>query len=60
MHLAPFTDTRLWKETKANANFWQQNSFHGVDLTSLYDDARKELFGTYLYFLKKNSKLLAN
>ncbi|KAI8052644.1 S-adenosyl-L-methionine-dependent methyltransferase [Thamnidium elegans] len=45
IHLAPFTDTRLWKETKSNANFWQHNSFYGVDLTSLYNDACKELFG---------------
>ncbi|KAI7907840.1 S-adenosyl-L-methionine-dependent methyltransferase [Cokeromyces recurvatus] len=43
--LAPFTDATLWSETMAKARFWEQQSFYGIDLTSLYKDARDEMFG---------------
>jgi hypothetical protein len=28
----------------AKCSFWYQDSFHGIDLTSLKDDATKEIF----------------
>ncbi|KAI8330093.1 S-adenosyl-L-methionine-dependent methyltransferase [Chlamydoabsidia padenii] len=43
--LAPFTDATLWTETMAKARFWEQPSFYGIDLTSLYDEAKAEMFG---------------
>ncbi|KAI8142652.1 S-adenosyl-L-methionine-dependent methyltransferase [Fennellomyces sp. T-0311] len=43
--LAPFTDATLWSETMAKARFWEQQSFYGINLTSLYKDARDEMFG---------------
>ncbi|KAI9473978.1 MAG: S-adenosyl-L-methionine-dependent methyltransferase [Benjaminiella poitrasii] len=43
--LAPFTDATLWTETMAKARFWEQQSFYGIDLSSLYTDARDEMFG---------------
>ncbi|CAG8448328.1 421_t:CDS:2 [Funneliformis caledonium] len=43
--LAPFTDAALWSETMSKARFWEQPSFYGVDLTSLYTDAKDEMFG---------------
>ncbi|KAG2188966.1 hypothetical protein INT44_004108, partial [Umbelopsis vinacea] len=43
--LAPFTDAGLWTETIGKARFWQQDSFYGIDLNSLYQDAKDEMFG---------------
>ncbi|KAG1443780.1 hypothetical protein G6F56_010550 [Rhizopus delemar] len=43
--LAPFTDAVLWSETMGKARFWEQQSFYGIDLTTLYKDARDEMFG---------------
>ncbi|KAJ2964308.1 hypothetical protein NQZ79_g835 [Umbelopsis isabellina] len=45
IRLAPFTDAGLWTETITKARFWQQDSFYGIDLSSLYTDAKEELFG---------------
>ncbi|GJJ70903.1 type I protein arginine methyltransferase [Entomortierella parvispora] len=45
MFLAPFTDALLFTETMGKARFWEQDSFHGVDLTPLYPDAKTEMFG---------------
>nr|CAG8551326.1 3659_t:CDS:2 [Entrophospora candida] len=45
IHLAPFTDAALWSETMGKARFWEQQSFYGVDLSSLYSDAKDEMFG---------------
>lgn len=45
IYLAPFTDATLWSETMGKARFWEQQSFYGIDLTSLYKDARDEMFG---------------
>ncbi|XP_003744362.1 histone-arginine methyltransferase CARMER [Galendromus occidentalis] len=44
LHVAPFTDAALFMEQMNKANFWCQNSFHGVDLTCLRDSAVKEYF----------------
>ncbi|CAJ0903748.1 15660_t:CDS:2 [Entrophospora sp. SA101] len=46
IHLAPFTDAALWSETMGKARFWEQQSFYGVDLSSLYSDAKDEMFVT--------------
>lgn len=44
LHIAPFSDDALYMEQFSKANFWQQPSFHGVDLTSLRDAAVAEYF----------------
>ncbi|KAF9976065.1 hypothetical protein BGZ73_009163 [Actinomortierella ambigua] len=45
MFLAPFTDALLYTETMGKARFWEQDAFHGVDLTPLFADAKAEMFG---------------
>ncbi|KAI9305016.1 S-adenosyl-L-methionine-dependent methyltransferase [Cunninghamella echinulata] len=45
IYLAPFTDANLWTETMSKARFWEQDSFYGIDLSSLYQDAKNEMFG---------------
>lgn len=44
LHIAPFSDTCLYMEQLNKANFWYQQSFHGVDLSSLREAAVKEYF----------------
>ncbi|XP_014663044.1 PREDICTED: histone-arginine methyltransferase CARMER-like isoform X2 [Priapulus caudatus] len=44
LHIAPFTDEALFMEQFSKANFWYQESFHGVDLTSLRQQAVEEYF----------------
>ncbi|KAH7936443.1 hypothetical protein HPB52_023428 [Rhipicephalus sanguineus] len=44
LHIAPFSDTSLYMEQLNKANFWYQQSFHGVDLSSLREAAVKEYF----------------
>lgn len=44
LHIAPFSDAALYMEQLNKANFWYQQSFHGVDLASLRDAAVKEYF----------------
>ena len=44
LHVAPFTDEALYMEQFSKANFWYQDSFHGINLTSLRDEAVKEYF----------------
>ena len=44
LHVAPFTDEALYMEQFQKANFWYQQSFHGVDLSALRDDAVTEYF----------------
>ncbi|ODM89743.1 Histone-arginine methyltransferase CARMER [Orchesella cincta] len=44
LHVAPFSDEALYMEQCNKANFWQQNNFHGVDLSSLKNPALKEYF----------------
>lgn len=44
LHVAPFSDASLYMEQLNKANFWYQNSFHGVDLSSLRNAAVAEYF----------------
>ncbi|XP_067122561.1 histone-arginine methyltransferase CARMER isoform X2 [Centruroides vittatus] len=44
LHIAPFSDSSLYMEQLNKANFWYQQSFHGVDLSSLRDAAVQEYF----------------
>lgn len=44
LHVAPFSDAALYMEQLNKANFWYQNSFHGVDLSSLRSAAVSEYF----------------
>jgi len=42
MYMAPFTDTALYAEQMAKVQFWEQTNFHGIDLSSLRDQAVKD------------------
>ncbi|XP_037957642.1 probable histone-arginine methyltransferase CARMER [Teleopsis dalmanni] len=44
LHVAPFSDQSLYSELCFNANFWYQQSFHGVNLTTLHKAGMKEYF----------------
>jgi len=44
LHVAPFTDEALFLEQQNKAAFWQQTSFHGVNLSCLKNVALKEYF----------------
>lgn len=44
LYVAPFTDESLYMEQATKANFWNQQSFYGVDLTSLKTAAFDEYF----------------
>lgn len=44
LHIAPFTDEALYMEQFSKANFWCQQSFHGIDLGSLRSAAVEEYF----------------
>lgn len=44
LHIAPFTDEALYMEQYSKANFWYQESFHGVNLCSLRNTAVSEYF----------------
>ncbi|ESO89607.1 hypothetical protein LOTGIDRAFT_164907 [Lottia gigantea] len=44
LHIAPFTDEALYNEQYSKANFWYQESFHGVNLTTLRNAAVLEYF----------------
>lgn len=44
LHIAPFSDAALYMEQLNKANFWYQDSFHGVDLSALRKAAVKEYF----------------
>lgn len=44
LHISPFTDEGLYMEQYQKANFWYQESFHGVNLTSLRTAAVSEYF----------------
>jgi len=44
LHVAPFTDEALYMEQFNKVNFWYQEYFHGVNLTSLRDPAMTEYF----------------
>jgi len=42
LYVTPFTDEALYMEQVGKANFWYQQSFYGVDLTSLREQALDE------------------
>ncbi|XP_033636313.1 histone-arginine methyltransferase CARM1-like [Asterias rubens] len=42
LHCAPFSDDAIYMEQFTKANFWYQQSFHGVNLTSLREEALQE------------------
>ncbi|XP_006003607.1 histone-arginine methyltransferase CARM1 isoform X2 [Latimeria chalumnae] len=44
VHLAPFTDEQLYMEHYTRANFWYQQCFYGVNLSSLRNAAVDEYF----------------
>uniref|UniRef100_A0A3B4ZS89 type I protein arginine methyltransferase n=1 Tax=Stegastes partitus TaxID=144197 RepID=A0A3B4ZS89_9TELE len=44
IHLAPFTDEQFYFEHYAQASFWQQKSFYGVNLSALHNAAVDEFF----------------
>ncbi|WFD24498.1 type I protein arginine methyltransferase [Malassezia equina] len=39
-------DARLWQEVKARGDWWNMNSFYGVDLTPFTAEARDEAFSS--------------
>lgn len=44
LHIALFNDEALYIEQTSKANFWCQESFHGVNLSSLRSQALVEIF----------------
>lgn len=44
LHTALFNDEALYIEQTSKANFWCQESFHGVNLSSLRPQALAEIF----------------
>jgi len=44
LHIAPFTDESLYMEQVNKVNFWYQDFFHGVNLSSLRKAAMDEYF----------------
>ena len=44
LYVAPFTDEMLYMEQMNKVQFWQQNTFYSVDLSSLREAARLEYF----------------
>lgn len=44
LHMAPFSDEGLYLEQCSKANFWCQEYFYGVNLSSLREQALKEYF----------------
>ncbi len=44
LYVTPFTDESLYMEQVGKANFWYQQSFYGVDLTTLRELALDEYF----------------
>lgn len=44
LHIALFNDEALYIEQTSKANFWCQESFHGVNLSSLRPQALAEIF----------------
>jgi type I protein arginine methyltransferase len=44
LYVTPFTDEALYMEQVGKPNFWYQQSFYGVDLTTLRDAALEEYF----------------
>ncbi|THD22492.1 Histone-arginine methyltransferase CARM1 [Fasciola hepatica] len=44
LYIVPFSDEALFAEQSSKANFWHQQTFHGMDLTSLRSAAFAEYF----------------
>ncbi|XP_068523312.1 histone-arginine methyltransferase CARM1-like isoform X1 [Anas acuta] len=44
IHLAPFSDEQLYTEYYSRANFWYQECFYGINLSSLRSTAVEEYF----------------
>ncbi|VEL12150.1 unnamed protein product [Protopolystoma xenopodis] len=44
LYVAPFSDEALFAEQQTKANFWYQQCFHGMDLSSLRQAALNEYF----------------
>ena len=44
LYLAPFTDEALYMEQYSKSNFWYQQSFYGVDISHLREQAFEEYF----------------
>ena len=44
LHVAPFSDEALYMEQINKVNFWYQDYFHGVNLSSLRNAALSEYF----------------
>ena len=44
LYVTPFTDESLYMEQVGKANFWYQQSFYGVDLSTLREAALDEYF----------------
>lgn len=44
LFVAPFTDEPLHMEVSQKASFWVHKAFHGVDISSMHDEALKEYF----------------
>jgi len=42
IYMAPFTDSALYAEQMAKVQFWEQTNFHGIDLSSLREQAVKD------------------
>jgi histone-arginine methyltransferase CARM1 len=44
LYVAPFSDEALFLEQMGKTYFWQQSSFHGVDVSVLHSEAMAEYF----------------
>ena len=58
LHVAPFQDEALYMEQINKVNFWYQDYFHGVNLSSLRDAAMKEYFRQPIVSRNSQSPLL--
>ena len=54
LHIAPFSDEQLYMEQFTKANFWYQQSFHGIDLSALRDDAVSVCLCVYSLYCSYN------
>lgn len=44
IHLAPFTDGSMYSDLKERVKFWKCQSFYGVDLSSMQEISRDQIF----------------
>lgn len=44
MFVSVFSDDGLYKELKSRSTFWNQEDFYGFDISTLKDDAQREVF----------------